>query len=338
MDPFTHAILGASAATLASRKPEERRFAALAGAVGGTLPDLDIILQSATDPLLMLQYHRHFTHALVFVPLGSLIGALLCKLVLRKRISFWKLWLFCFIGYGLHGLLDSCTNYGTHLLWPFLERRENWNIISIVDPLFTLPLFGCLIAALFKRARKPVLCGLIFALCYLGFGYLQKTRAEQALRHIAMERGDVVERLIVSPTLGNFIVWNGVYQTHDTYYIEALRITTSGVVTRMRSDTSPALTDAARGNLVPVDSLQAKDLARFNFFADGWLGPQPGNPNILADMRFSRMPGKASPIWGIAVDYHNANEHARFLHLQGEGGRNLGTIWQMILGRTSPTP
>lgn len=337
MDPFTHAILGATAATAAARKPEERRMAAFAGAVAGEAPDLDIVIRSAIDPFTMIEYHRHFTHALAFVPLGALIMAVLCKLVLRKRISFWKLLLFCFIGFALHGFLDSCTNYGTHWLWPFLERRESWNIISIVDPLFTLPLFACLMTAVWLRKRKPVLIGLLYAVCYLSFGYLQKERAESALSHVAMERGDVVERMIVSPSLGNLILWNGTYQTHDTYYIEALRITSSGKVTHMASDTAPALTDAARGNLVQPDSVQAKDLDRFRFFADGWLSPQPGTPKVLADMRFSRMPGKASPIWGIAVDYHTPNDHARFVNLPG-GGRNLGAVWQMILGNAPAKP
>jgi membrane-bound metal-dependent hydrolase YbcI (DUF457 family) len=43
----------------------------------------------------------------------------------------------CSLGYATHAILDVATSYGTFLLWPFIEIRYSWNIISIVDPLFS---------------------------------------------------------------------------------------------------------------------------------------------------------------------------------------------------------
>src|SRR5690606_29471703 len=45
------------------------------GALGGMAPDLDVIIRSASDPLLALEYHRHFTHSLAFIPIGGLLVA-----------------------------------------------------------------------------------------------------------------------------------------------------------------------------------------------------------------------------------------------------------------------
>lgn len=81
MDVVTHAVLGATLATalsLTRRAPEplaQRRIAAGIGAAAGLLPDADALIQSGADALLVLDYHRHFTHALAFVPIGALIAA-----------------------------------------------------------------------------------------------------------------------------------------------------------------------------------------------------------------------------------------------------------------------
>ena len=48
------------------------------------------------------------------------------------------------MGYATHGLLDSCTSYGTQLFWPFSDVRVAWDTMSIVDPLFTVPYWSLL--------------------------------------------------------------------------------------------------------------------------------------------------------------------------------------------------
>ena len=41
-------------------------------------PDLDVLFQSPTDPILFLEFHRQFTHSLVFIPIGALLVFLVC--------------------------------------------------------------------------------------------------------------------------------------------------------------------------------------------------------------------------------------------------------------------
>ncbi|MCE9571175.1 MAG: metal-dependent hydrolase, partial [Rhodocyclales bacterium] len=143
MDILTHAVMGASlASAVASFRNDgqqsaamgRRRMAAVAGAVAGVLPDADALIQSGGDALLVLDYHRHFTHALAFVPVGALIAALLLWPFLKRRMGFATLYACGFAAYLAHPLLDACTSYGTHLWLPFSQRREAWNLIAVVDP------------------------------------------------------------------------------------------------------------------------------------------------------------------------------------------------------------
>lgn len=118
MDPLTQGLLGASLPQSVSKK-HNVVVAGVLGLLAGMAPDLDVLIRSSTDPLLYLEFHRQFTHSLLFIPIGSLICALVLHPLISKRrgLSFKQSWLFCALGYGTHALLDSCTSYGTQLFW-----------------------------------------------------------------------------------------------------------------------------------------------------------------------------------------------------------------------------
>jgi len=88
MDPLTHALLGATAAQAALGHRLGRR-AWLPGALGGLLPDADILIRSTADPLLAIEYHRHFTHAFAFIPVGGVVAAS-PWLVQRRYRADWR--------------------------------------------------------------------------------------------------------------------------------------------------------------------------------------------------------------------------------------------------------
>ena len=62
-------------------------------------------------------------------------------------MAYRQVWFIALLGYGTNGLLDACTTYGTLLLWPFSNARIAWNNVSVIDPLFTLPLLGFVLTA-----------------------------------------------------------------------------------------------------------------------------------------------------------------------------------------------
>lgn len=66
MDPVSQGTLGAVfAQTQGSAKYLGK--AALIGALAGMAPDLDVLIRSNEDPLLFLEFHRQFTHSLLFI-------------------------------------------------------------------------------------------------------------------------------------------------------------------------------------------------------------------------------------------------------------------------------
>ena len=122
MDPVSHALLGAGCAQSRTRAEKLLPAAVVAG-LASLAPDLDLLLQSFTDPLRFLELHRQFTHALVFAPFGAALCALAARPAARHRLTFRETYLACLAGFASHGLLDACTSYGTQLLWPFADVR-----------------------------------------------------------------------------------------------------------------------------------------------------------------------------------------------------------------------
>jgi membrane-bound metal-dependent hydrolase YbcI (DUF457 family) len=188
MDPISQGAVGAAfSQTAASR--ESLRAYAIFGCLAGMAPDLDVFIQSSTDPLLFLEYHRHFTHALVFIPVGALIVTSVLFRLFRHPLSWQQAYLAAFIGYATHGLLDACTSYGTLLLWPFSDVRVAWNNVSVVDPLLTLPLLGLIISSAISRKRRYAVAAVAWLLTYLGLGMVQHERASDAARQMALAKG-----------------------------------------------------------------------------------------------------------------------------------------------------
>ena len=159
MDPLSQAAIGAAAAQSGSRA-STLRHALWIGALAGMAPDLDVLIQSNTDPLLALEYHRQFTHSLFFVPVGALICACVFYPLVKQRLTFKNVWFFAALGYGTHGLLDACTTYGTQLLWPLTDTRFAWHNVSVIDPLFTLPLLILLVMSAIRRQPRIAVYGL----------------------------------------------------------------------------------------------------------------------------------------------------------------------------------
>ena len=139
-----------------------------------------------------LDYHRHFTHALVSIPLGGWLTAAVGRLLSRGKHSIRSLYLPATLGWATHGLLDACTSYGTFLLWPFSDVRVAWHNIGIIDPLRTLPLLA--------GVSSPPRCGIdswraafFWAIGILLFGVVQREKVEAVYRDVVTERGHAPE-------------------------------------------------------------------------------------------------------------------------------------------------
>lgn len=309
-------------------------MASLVGFLSGLLADIDILIRSSDDPLLVLEYHRHFTHSLIFIPVGGLIASGLLWLFIKKRLSFGKIYLYATLGYATGGLLDACTNYGTQLLWPFSDARIGWNLISVIDPVFTLTLAFFVVIAVFGKSRYIARAGLVFAACYLLFGFYQGERAEEVMRTIADGRGHEIERITVHPSIGNLILWRSIYQSEGEYYVDAVRV---GVLSEPKIYEGGSLKAAELTNdfhAIDKNSVLYKDILRFEHFSDGFLVIHPEYPSVLGDLRYSLLPNGIKPLWGIEIDMDREDQHISMSDYDRKiTGDNWRTFWDMLRGR-----
>ena len=296
MDPITQGTVGALAPQAVARPGKLRAFALL-GCLAGMAPDLDVFISSPTDTLLFLEYHRQFTHALLFIPVGAAIATLLLHPVVRRTLAVRESYLACLLGYATHGVLDACTSYGTQLFWPFSDVRVAWNNVSVVDPLFTLPVLILAIAAAVARRRRLALAGIAWALLYLAAGVVQNQRAEAAGVALAEQRGHKPMRLTAKAGFANLLVWKVVYEYDGRYYVDAVRVGASATTCL---GTSVATLDVER-DLPWLDrtSQQARDVERFRWFSDDYIAMHPTVPNRIIDIRYSIVPNQIAALWGI---------------------------------------
>lgn len=332
MDPVTQGLFGAVAGAMVAPK-RHVKYAAVAGAFAALTPDLDVLIRSGTDPLLSIQFHRHFTHALAFIPIGGLLCALLLRRFMRARVSsFALLVLYTTVGYATHGLVDAMTNYGTHLLWPLSDHRTSWNIVSIIDPLVTLPLLAGFLITLRNGQREALLGAFAAVAVYLGFGALQHHRADQALHALAQARGHVPQRPVTKPSFANMLVWRSTYLHAGNYYIDALRISTGGEVTVYPGGALSAVDAQSVFPALPEGSVQRRDIERFAFFSDGYLALKPDDPNVIADIRFAMLPDQLAPLWGIRINPAAPQTHVTFEQFRTREQRDYRRFWGMITG------
>lgn len=298
MDPLTHALLGATAAQAVFGARLGRR-AWIVGALGGVLPDADILISSTTDPLLAIEYHRHFTHSFAAIPLGGLLASIPWLLQKRYRPDWRALFTAGCIGYATHGLLDACTNYGTHLLWPFSTLRTSWHWVTTVGPLFTLLLLVGLIFSVRRGARGPAIAALTLGLAYIGGAAWQRERALEVQERIAASRGQVIDRADMFPTVGNPFIWRSSYQSGDTLHMDRIR-TIGSDSARWKAGGSVAL--LGENDLSPAeraDPQVGRDFARFSYFSAGWVARAADDPTVLGDARYSLRTDRFEPIWGV---------------------------------------
>lgn len=300
MDPFSQAALGASLSQSFASDKSKLVSALVVGGLAAMAPDLDIFIRSAEDPLLFLEFHRSFTHSLVFIPFGALLCALFFYPFTRSRLSFAQVYLFSLLGFATHGLLDASTSYGTQLFWPFSNERVAWNIVSIIDPLFTIPVIILVALAAYKKNITFARAGFIYAVLFLSLGLLQKHRAEQAIYALAEERGHYIERSYIRPGFANRHVWKLMYEYDGRYYVDAVSLLWD--VDYTRGSSIQKLNVYSDFPWLPEDSQQARDIERFRWFTDDFLAISSYDINLIIDARYSLLPDRAGALWGIEIE------------------------------------
>jgi inner membrane protein len=330
MDPISQGTVGAAFAQSTASKKNILSIS-LIGFLAGLAPDLDVLIKSSTDPILFLEYHRQFTHSLFFIPFGALIVALFLYPFFRKSISLKTVYLASFFGYATHGLLDACTSYGTLLFWPFANERVTWNNISIVDPLFTIPVLILVGIAIKTRKRLFSFFAIGWIILYLSLGFVQYERTLLAANELAYSRGHNPKRLTLKPSFGNLILWKSIYQYEEKFYVDAIRTVQSS--TWCKGESIRMFDYQFHLPNLEKDSQQRKDIERFRWFSQDYLGFDE-EKNLVTDVRYSMIPNQIAPMWGLIIDIQRGiNEHAIWWTSRGLDQGQLDIFKEMLSGK-----
>lgn len=330
MDPLSQAAVGAAIPQSMDRTGHVA-LVALIGGLAGMAPDLDVLIRSSSDPLLFLMYHRQFTHSLIFIPLGALLCSLALWPLARRRLSFAGCYWVALLGYGSHGLLDACTTYGTLLLWPFSDVRVAWNNVSVVDPLFTLPLLLSVLLAARTGRGWIARAGTLWALAYLLLGVVQGQRAETVGHELALSRGHAPIALSAKPGFANLLLWKVIYEHDGRYYVDAVRAGLTSTV--YVGDSVEKLQLGKHLPWLDEASQQAKDIERFRWFSAGYLAIDASNRLLVTDMRYSMLPNEIDALWGIELDPRASKDaHVRYRAQRSAGRERMAALMDMLLG------
>lgn len=331
MDPVTHGLIGASATQSIIRK-EQLRPAAIIGLISAMLADLDVFITDSADPLLNIELHRQFSHSFIFIPVGALLTTALLWYFFRDKIPFKKMYLLSFLGYATAGIADTFTSYGTKLLWPFLDERYSWDLISVFDPLFSAVILGLVFFTLYKKNPKISWFVWGWIAMYLSVALLQQQRGKRIANAITEKEDHHIERLVVKPTLGNQLLWSLRYESQDTLYAHGVRL---GILSEPK---------IYRGESVPLLNWQQKykpfknttlynDIQRFDKLSQGFLIAHPTEENVIGDGRYAMLPTEMSPLWGVRVDTTQPNSHLPFETFREATPAVRENYLNMLLGR-----
>lgn len=342
MDPLSQAVFGAAVAQslpqkTASHLTERKlwlRDALIIGGLSGLAPDLDVLIRSASDPLLAIEYHRHFTHSLFVAPLMALFSTFVLWPFFKKKYLFKEIYLWALAGAATHGFLDACTSYGTHLFWPLSTGRQSWSIISIIDPLFTLPLVILCLMAWRKGASKFSRYALIWVLVYLSFGVVQHHRASDYYKQSLKTQEKSQLDVLVKPTIANLWLWRGISVFEDSYQVDGIRLGIfqdsklySGKVYR-KFDFEPPWDSYSQ------DSKVIKDLGRFEFFSEGLIYQLPENDFLIGDLRYSLLPHSIEPLWVVELNKdQDPDKSLDFYHTRTITPGKKDLFYKMLLGQ-----
>jgi len=330
MDPISQGTVGAAFAQSTANKSNIIKIG-IVGFLAGLAPDLDILIRSSNDPILFLEYHRQFSHSLFFIPFGSLIVALLILPLIKKSMNLKTVYVASFLGYATHGLLDACTSYGTQLFWPFSNHRFTWNNISIIDPLFTIPILILMGTAIITRKRIFSFFAIGWITFYLSLGFVQYERASLAAIELAESRGHVAERMTLKPSFGNLILWKSIYQYEEDFYVDAIRTVLS--TTWCLGENIKVFNYEYHLPNLNKDSQQGKDIERFRWFSQDYLGYNK-EKNLVTDIRYSMIPNQIAPMWGLVIDdMRDINEHAIWWTSRDLKQSQLDLFKEMLSGK-----
>ena len=217
MDTITHTLVGAVIAKAIDDK-KIGKWGTIAGLTVGFFPDSDFVL-GLINRQFYLEYHRDFTHSLLLIPFYALLFSWLFVKI-SKRQHFWSYFKVCLPVLISHVIFDLLTSYGTMIFSPFFDRRFAWDLVFIIDLIFSGILFIPLVASIFWKDKSQWICrsSLIGLTLYILFCWVQHHRAVDLARTFSNHLNEEVVQVASLPQPLSPFRWANYVETEDNVY------------------------------------------------------------------------------------------------------------------------
>jgi len=217
MDSITHALTGA---VIAKAIDDEKigNWGTIAGLAMGLFPDSDFIL-GLLNRQFYLEYHRDFTHSFLLLPFYALFFSWLFVKI-SKRHTFWSFYKICVPVLVSHVILDLLTSYGTIIFSPLFEHRYSWDLVFIIDLVFSGIVFFPLIISMFWKNKARWICrgSLIGLTLYILFCWVQHHRALELAKAFSRNLSEEVIQIASLPQPISPFRWANYVETKDKVY------------------------------------------------------------------------------------------------------------------------
>jgi inner membrane protein len=287
MDSVTQVTLGAAVGEAVAGK-EAGNKAPLWGAVFGLLPDLDVLANPFLTEAQALTFHRSLSHSFVFIAVVTLAAAYgLRRLHTDPPVSK-RLWAGLVAAVLLtHVGLDCLTTYGTQVFWPFSDYPVIYGTIFIIDPLYTLPLALGLLVSLRWTAAAPArrwanYVGLTLSSTYLLLTVVNKQYINHVFATALEQEAPNYERVFTAPTPFNNLLWQGIAETDDGFYV--------GLYSLLDSDRSIEFRYVPKRHDLLGPAADHPVVQRLRHFSRGYyiVRRSPDGDLLISDLRFGR--------------------------------------------------
>ncbi|MFB3884429.1 MAG: metal-dependent hydrolase [Thermodesulfobacteriota bacterium] len=217
MDSITHTLTGVVVAK-AIKDEKVGNWGTVAGLTMGFFPDTDFVL-GLFNRQFYLQYHRDFTHSLLLIPFYALFFSWLFVKISRRPF-FWSFYKICLSVLVSHVILDLLTSYGTMILSPLSDHRFSWDLVFIVDLIFSGIIVFPLLISLFLRRKAPWICrgSLIGISLYIFFTWILHHQAIHLAKTFAHNLDQEVIQVASLPQPISPFRWANYVETKDKIY------------------------------------------------------------------------------------------------------------------------
>jgi len=287
MDSITQIVLGAAVGEILLGRQLGNK-ALLLGAIGGTIPDLDVVYNFFDkDPIRQLEVHRSYSHSMFTHLLLAWPLTWISKKWSAIKIPGSKWYLFWFMALFTHALLDCCTTYGTQFFLPFTNYQVAFNNISVIDPLYTLPFLFILLGCLFFKRTNPMRRKFLWTSVAVSSAYLLLTFGLKFVVHEKFRESLVsneiqVTELNSTPTILNSILWSGIAYNDTMLYVSEYSFLKSN---------QPIEWIGYKRNKELLTTYDSPALKTITWFSDGNYFVQQMNADTLAfyNVKWGRM-------------------------------------------------